>query len=144
MIRNYETPEGTIALIDSGSIADAKRVFTASTNGSPVGTALPVGHPEYPGNSAARDHAVTTIVFCNTAAPTLTNEATDSVTVKVWLVRKGKTEVDGNLIVNSLIVPAGETVFFSEERLVLEGGDMIYVSASSASKLSVTVSALPV
>ncbi len=144
MIRNYETPEGTIALIDSSSLSDAKVVFTSTTNGSPVGTTLPPGHPEGPGVSVARAHAVTTISFCNTIAPTLSNEAADSVTVNVWFVRNGKTNVDGNFIIKELIVPAGETVFFSEERMVLEGGDQIYVSASSASKLSVTVSALPV
>ena len=151
MIRNYETPEGTIALVDSTSITIPKRVFTSSTNGSPVGTALPVGHPEAPGNSVARPHAVTTIAFCNTAAPNASDEITNAVNVNVYIVRKGQSYVPGNLVVSNLTVPAGETVFFSEERMVLDGGDEIWVGTadtatglSGAGRLSVTVSALPI
>lgn len=144
MIRNYEYPEGTLSLVDSTSVTVPKKVFTSSTNGSPVGTALPSGHPEYPGNSVARDQAVTTIAFCNTAAPSASDETTNAVTVNVYLVRSGKSYDPGNLIVSNLTVPAGETVFFSEERIVLSGGDEIWVGTSSSGKLSVTVSALPV
>ncbi len=144
MIRNYENPEDTIALIDSTSVTVPVKVFTSSTNGSPLGTSLPVGHPEAPGVSVARDHAVTTIVFCNTAAPSAADETTNAVVVNVYIVRRGKSYGSGNLIVSNLTVPAGETVFFSEERLVLIGGDEIWVGTSAASRLSVTVSALPV
>jgi hypothetical protein len=42
----------------------------------------------------------------------------------------------------SLVVPAGETVFFSEERIVLDSGDEIWVGTSAASRLSVTVSVI--
>ena len=144
MIRNYETPEGTIALIDSTSVSIPKRVFVSTTNGSPIGTALPGGHPEAPGNSVARAHAVTTIAFCNTAAPNLTDETINAVNVNVYIVRRGQSYVPGNLVVSNLTVPAGETVFFSEERMVLDGGDEIWVGTSVTGVLSVTVSALPV
>lgn len=143
MIRNYEFPEGTISLVDSTSVTVPKLVFTASTNGSPIGTALPGGHPEGPGVSVSRSHAVTTIAFCNTAAPNSTDETFNAVTVNVYIVRRGQSYAPGNLIVSSLTVPAGETVFFSEERVVLEGGDEIWVGTSNSGRLAVTVSALP-
>jgi hypothetical protein len=144
MIRNYENPEDTIALIDSTSVTIPVKVFTSSTNGSPLGTSLPAGHPEGPGVSIARDHAVTTIAFCNTAAPSTADETANAVIVNVYIVRRGKSHGAGNLIVSNLTVPAGETVFFSEERMVLLGGDEIWVGTSAASRLSVTVSTLPV
>ena len=141
MIRNYETPEGTVALLDSGSITDAKKVFVSSTTGGPIA-----------GPVTGRRNAITTIALCNTAAPDPTNEATNAVLVNIWIARNGVSNVDGNRVVSKLIVPAGETVFFSEERIVLESGDAIWVSAgtgsdgsgSGAGILSVTVSALAV
>lgn len=141
MIRNYETPEGIIALIDSTSATSPKLVFTSTTTGGAIGV----------GGATGRANAVTTIAFCNTAAAVDTNELTNSVTINVYLVRNTKAVTPGNLIVSGLIVPAGETVFFSEERIVLESGDQIWVGTSDtatggsgAGRLSVTVSALAV
>jgi hypothetical protein len=48
------------------------------------------------------------------------------------------------LFVSNLTVPAGETVFFADERFVLDGGDEVWVGTSSAAKLAVTISSLPV
>jgi hypothetical protein len=144
MIRNYENPEDTIELIDSTDVTIPVKVFTSSTNGSPLGTSLPAGHPEGPGVSIARDHAITTIAFCNTAAPSAADETTNAVIVNVYIVRRGKSYSAGNLIVSNLTVPAGETVFFSEERMVLLGGDEIWVGTSIDDRLSVTISTLPV
>ncbi len=133
MIRNYENPSGTIALIDSTSVTVPVLVFTSTTTGAPVGGAV-----------TGRTNAITTIAFCNTAAPSAADETTNAVNVNIYLVRSGKTPVSGNLIVSNLTVPAGETVFFSEERLVLDSSDEIWVGTSSSGRLSVTVSALPV
>ena len=133
MIRNYETPEGTIALVDSVAVTSPVKVFTSSTTGGPIS-----------GGVTGRTNAVTTIAFCNTAAPDAADETVNAVNVNIYIVRSGKTATAGNLIVSSLTVPAGETVFFSEERMVLASGDEIWVGTSSASKLSVTVSALEV
>lgn len=133
MIRNYETPEGTIALINSTSVASPVKVFTSSTTGAPIA-----------GGVTGQVNAVTTIAFCNTAAPNTTDEAVNAVTANIYVVRSGKTPVAGNLIVSSLNIPAGETVFFSEERVVLNSGDEIWVGTSAAGRLSVTVSSLPV
>jgi hypothetical protein len=41
-------------------------------------------------------------------------------------------------------VPAGETVFFNDERIILDSCDEIYVGTSAANLLAVTVSSLPV
>ena len=133
MIRNYENPENTILLIDSTSVTVPVKVFTSSTTGGPIG-----------GGVTGRQNAVTTIALCNTAAPSAADETTNAVTVNIYVVRSGKTAGNGNLIVSSLTVPAGETVFFSEERLVFDSGDELWVGTSAAARLSVTVSALAV
>ena len=133
MIRNYENPENTISLVDSTSVTVPVKVFTSSTTGGPIS-----------GGVTGRTNAVTTIALCNTAAASTADETTNAVTVNIYIVRSGKSYGAGNMIVSSLTVPAGETVFFSEERMVLDSGDEIWVGTSSASKLSVTVSALAV
>lgn len=133
MIRNYETPEGTISLIDSTSVTIPVKVFTSSTTGGPIA-----------GGVIGQTNAVTTIAFCNTAAPNNTDETINAVIVNIYIVRSGKSFGAGNLIVSNLTVPAGETVFFSEERIVLDSGDEIWVGTSAAGRLSVTVSSLPV
>ena len=133
MIRNYETPEGTISLIDSTSVTIPVKVFTSSTTGGPIA-----------GGITGQTNAVTTIAFCNTAAPNISDETTNAVTINIYIVRSGKSFGAGNLIVSNLNVPAGETVFFSEERIVLDSGDEIWVGTSAAGRLSVTVSSLPV
>jgi hypothetical protein len=109
------------------------KVFTSSTTGGPIG-----------GGVTGRENAVTTIALCNTAAPDPVDETTNSVTVNVYIVRSGLSFGPGNLVVSSLVVPAGETVFFSEERMVLASGDQIWIGTSAAARLSATVSVLAV
>jgi len=133
MIRNYENPEGTLSLIDSTSVTVPVKVFTSSTTGGPIA-----------GGVTGQENAVTTIALCNTAAPSSSDETTNSVTVNIYLVRSGLSYGSGNLVVSNLVVPAGETVFFSEERLVLASGDAIWIGTSAASILAVTVSTLAV
>jgi hypothetical protein len=133
MIRNYENPEGTLSLIDSTSVTVPVKVFTSSTTGGPIA-----------GGVTGQENAVTTIAMCNTAAPDPTDETVNSVTVNIYVVRNGLSYGSGNLIVSSLVVPAGETVFFSEERMVLASGDAIWIGTSAASRLAVTVSTLAV
>lgn len=133
MIRNYENPEGTLSLVDSTSVTVPVKIFTSSTTGGPIA-----------GGVTGQENAVTTIALCNTAAPSSSDETTNSVTVNIYLVRSGLSYAAGNLIVSNLVVPAGETVFFSEERLVLASGDAIWIGTSAASILAVTVSTLAV
>ena len=131
MIRNYEYPEGTISTVDANWATTP--VFISSTTGGPIA-----------GGVTGRTNAVTTIALCNTAAPDPANETTNAVTVNIYIVRSGKSYGSGNKIVSSLNIPAGETVFFSEERIVLETGDSIVVEPSVNNVVSVTVSALAV
>jgi hypothetical protein len=131
MIRNYEYPEGTISTVDANWATTP--VFISSTTGGPIA-----------GGVTGRTNAVTTIALCNTAAPDPANETTNAVTVNIYIVRSGKSYGSGNKIVSSLNIPAGETVFFSEERIVLENGDSIVVEPSVNNVVSVTVSALAV
>ena len=133
MIRNYENPEGTLSLIDSASVAVPVRVFTSSTTGAPIA-----------GIVTGRENAVTTIALCNTAAPDPADETVNSVTVNIYVVRSGLSYAAGNLVVSNLVIPAGETVFFSEERMVLASGDQIWIGTSAAARLAATVSVLAV
>jgi hypothetical protein len=133
MIRNYENPEGTLSLIDSTSVTVPVKVFTSSTTGGPIA-----------GGVIGQENAVTTIALCNTAAPDPADETTNAVTVNIYMVRNGLSYGPGNLVVSSLVVPAGETVFFSEERMVLASGDAIWIGTSAASRLAATVSTLAV
>ncbi len=133
MIRNYQNPEGTISLIDSTSVSVPVVVFTSTTTGGPIAGAV-----------VGRSNAVTTIALCNTAAPSSLDETLNSVNVNIYIVANGETFEPGNLIVSNLTIPAGETVFLSEERIVLDAGDEIHIGTSAAARLAVTVSALPV
>lgn len=134
MIRNYNNPEGTISLLDSTNISsDVKLVYTSTTTGAAIG-----------GGVTGQTNAITTIALCNTSAQNLTDVTDNSVTVNIYVVKSGKTPTAGNLVVSELTVPAGETVFLSEERLVLDSGDEIHVGTSSSGKLAVTISSLPV
>lgn len=133
MIRNYENPEGTLSLIDSSSASIPVKVFTSTTTGGPIG-----------GSVIGRENAVTTIALCNTAAPDPANENTNAVTVNIYVVRSALSYGPGNLVVSNLVIPAGETVFFSEERMVLASGDQIWIGTSTTGILAATVSVLAV
>jgi hypothetical protein len=120
----------TSTLVTATSVSVPSLVFTSTTTGLAGGT--------------EQQSAVTTIALCNTAAITLTDETSNQVNVNVYFAKKGIGAQTANLVVANLTIPAGETVFFSEERIVLDGGDEIYVGTSSASKIAVTVSSLAV
>jgi hypothetical protein len=107
--------------------------------------------------TSSGDTAITTIALCNTGAPDLADETVNSIDVNVYLVAPNGTHIDnrtinvGSLIVSKLTVPAGETVFLSEERIVLSNTDYVAVgyspssgAATVGSLLTVTVSTLPV
>lgn len=109
------------------------KVFTASTTGAAIGGAV-----------TAQNRAVTNIILCNTGAVTITDESVNRSSVDIYLVKQGDAPVDANKIVSSLTVPAGETVFFSDEKIILDGGDEVWVKAADANLITVTVSSLPV
>lgn len=114
------------------------KVYTSTTTGAPVGGAV-----------TAAPTAITNIILCNTGAPDLTDETVNSALVSIYLCNAdvSLTASDANAIVKNLIVPAGETVFFSDERIILNGksdgtADEIKITASASNLITVTVSAL--
>jgi len=120
-------------LVTSTSTTVPVKVFTSSTTGAAIGGAV-----------VAQDRAITTMILCNTGAPNLADETVNSVNVNIYLVKSGSSYSTSNLIVSSLIVPAGETVFFSDEKIILDGGDEVWVGTSTGSLVSATISTLPV
>ena len=93
---------------------------------------------------AGQTTAVTNIIVCNTGTPSATDETVNNCTLTVNLVRFGQVSNDTNTIVKSLTVPAGETVFFSDEKIILDSSDQIRAAASTGNLLSITVSSLAV
>ena len=106
--------------------------------------------------TSSGNNAVTCIAICNTGAVSLTDETINSADVNVYVVSPSgggdnTTTSSGALIVKQLIIPAGETVFFNDEKFVLANTDYIavgYQMTGAASPvtnlLTVTVSTLPV
>jgi len=120
-------------LVNSTDVDVPELVFTSTDTGGTVAS-----------GGVEQSNAITTMVLCNTAASNLTDETINSVTVSVYLVPKGASYGDSNKIISELIVPASETVFFSDEKFILSGGDEIYVGTSSANDIAFTVSVLEV
>jgi len=89
-------------------------------------------------------NAVTLLIICNTASLDPTNEDLNSSFVNLNLVPSGDLSSDSNAIVKNLRVPPGETVFFSEERIVLDNDDSIRATASFPNVLTITVSTIAV
>lgn len=108
-------------------------LFTSTNTGAPVGGAV-----------VEQVNAITMIAVCNTGTPNLTDETVNSCTLTINLVPKGQVSSDTNTIIKNLIIPAGETMFLSEERIILDNGDQIRATASSSNLISVTVSFLQV
>ena len=110
--------------------------------------------------TSSGNNAVTCIAICNTGTISLTDETSQSVDVNVYIVSPtsggDNTEISvgnptGALVVKQLTIPAGETVFFNDEKFVLSNTDYIAVGyqmsggAGAVSNLiTVTVSTLPV
>jgi hypothetical protein len=108
-------------------------VYTSSTTGAAIG-----------GGVTGQTNAITTIIVCNTGSPSLTDETVNSSTLTLNLVVSGGVSSAVNTIVKNLIVPAGETIFFSDEKIILSPGDQIRATAGTSNLLSITVSSLPV
>jgi hypothetical protein len=110
----------------STALTDAYQIFKATDTGATGGT--------------AERRAVTTIILCNTGSVTLTDETINQSTVNIYIVDSSKTGYTTpgtyNLVASNLIIPAGETFFFSEERVVLDDNDSIHVSCTSGGTIT--------
>jgi hypothetical protein len=107
-------------------------------------SSLTVPYPVYKSTSTgavggtAQQSAITTMIFCNTGTVVPTNETTNAIGISVYLVKSGGVDnATKSLIINNLTIPAGETVIFSEERIVLDNDDWVYIGASPGSVDSV-------
>ena len=83
---------------------------------------------------AAGQQAVTTIVACNVSTVTST--------LSMFAVPYGGNAGPSTQILNSIVLPPGETFGFDKERFVLEDGDGFYAQASVSDAITVTVSSV--
>lgn len=100
-------------------------------------------------------NAIVTIAICNTGTPTAGDESVNLCYLDLFAVPSGDSAdvpgksgapatYTGNQIVSQLAIPAGETIFFSDEKIVLDNGDKIVAVADASNLLSITVSTLQV
>jgi hypothetical protein len=90
------------------------------------------------------NNAITTIIACNTGTPNLTDETFNASQLTLYFVPNEEFADDTTTVVKNLIIPAGETVFFSDEKVILSNGDSIRAQASVGNLITITVSVLPV
>ena len=109
------------------------KVFTSTNTGAPIG-----------GSVSGQRNAINTMSLCNTGTLDITDESVNTVVATIHIVPNGDSPGAANTVVSRVTVPAGETVFFSDEKFVLDAGDEVWVATSSASLLAVTISTLPV
>ena len=92
--------------------------------------------------SSSGNNAITTIIVCNTSGSTIN--------LTMYAVPSGKSPSSNpeTTIVSQLAIPAGETVSFDQEKVVLGNGDQLdaiaSVSYSGGAGLVATVSTLAV
>lgn len=85
--------------------------------------------------SGSGERAITTVIVCNTTGGDLP--------LTLYAVANGGAAGAGTMIVNALNVPAGDTVSFDQEKMVLSTGDSL-VASSTGTGLTATVSTLAV
>jgi hypothetical protein len=109
--------------VNSSSLTVPYLVYKSTSTGAVGGT--------------AQQSAITTMIFCNTGTVVSTNETTNAISISVYLVKYLESYATKGLIINNLTIPAGETVIFSEERIVLDNDDAVWIGASPGSVDSV-------
>lgn len=82
--------------------------------------------------TSSGETAVTALFLCNTHSA--------DVTVSVHVVESSGTVADNRLILKDYNIPAGDTLTFEWEKLILGNGDFISGLASSGNKITVTAS----
>jgi hypothetical protein len=94
--------------------------------------------------TSSGNNAITTIIVCNTSTYNSSSPLANQSLLYMYAVPNGGSAGTSTLIVNGLPIPAGETVSFDQEKMVLANGDAIYAKTDSASNLVATVSTLAV
>lgn len=90
------------------------------------------------------NNAITTMVVCNTGEIDLTDETVNATSLTIYAIPLGKAAGDITTIVKNLVIPAGETVFFSDEKLILSTGDAIEAVSTVGDLITITISTLAV
>jgi hypothetical protein len=85
--------------------------------------------------SGSGNRAITTIIICNTTS--------NAINLTIHAIPSGSSISAATMIVKALSVPAGETVSFDQEKMVLATGDALAAFATNTG-LSATVSILAV
>lgn len=94
--------------------------------------------------TATGDKMIATMIFCNQELPDPVQIDSNVTYLDVHLVPNGGSATNTNRIVNALMIPAGETVFFDTERIVLENGDSIIASTTSPAVITCTISTVDI
>jgi hypothetical protein len=88
--------------------------------------------------------AVTCIWVCNTVTYNPLSPTTGLTYLDLHFVKQGAGITATNLIVSQLAVPAGETVTFDTEKIILDNGDRVVASSAAPANLVATVSSISV
>ncbi len=88
------------------------------------------------------NNAITTIMICNKIPFDPLDPTADQTYLYLHVVANGDGVTDTNLVVNKLLVPAGETVTFDTEKLILANGDKIVANSDLPANLVATISSL--
>lgn len=70
----------------------------------------------------------------------LMNDDASPVTIQIHVVKDGDTAAATNKIKKDLSITAADTYIFDTERLILDNGDSLQISASTGSVVQATVS----
>lgn len=92
------------------------------------------------------NNAITTVIVCNSALYNESNPELGKTNLYLYAVPSGETLDTIHLIVNGLPIPAGETVSFDQEKMVLADGDRLIAKSEAllSANLVSTVSTLAV
>lgn len=92
------------------------------------------------------DKMIANTIFCNTENPDPYYPDNNIIYLDLWLVKNGETLSKKHKIVNALPIPAGETVFFDTERIVLQIGDKLVgeVVSGGSNMLACTISVVDI
>lgn len=93
---------------------------------------------------AGKTYAILTIMVCNTEPANPIHLEHGESQFDMHFVPNGGAKSNTNMVINDLILPAGETFTFDSEKVVLEAGDKITMLGASPTVLSATVSFLEV
>lgn len=82
--------------------------------------------------TSVNENAITTIIFCNTGVV--------DTSLTVWMVPSGSSLNNSMMVLNSIIMPAGETFCMDTERFIFADGDAVFAQANDSNLITATIS----